>query len=178
MTTTTTTTATAETLIAATAERTSLIRQIAFWNAQYDLYTGPITSDVLNAQSSIDRGVHADVAIAEIRKYTRQLNAIDAQIAELTAAVAADEAAAAVAADEAAAAAAETLTTATAERASLIRRIAFWNAQYDLYTGPITADKLHGGTSIDRGVHADVAIAEIRKYTRQLTLVEAAIARI
>ena len=73
---------------------------------------------------------------------------------------------------------AETLITATAERQSLITRLAYWNAQYDLYTGPITADHLGASTSIDRGVQADVAIAEIRKYTRQLKLVEAAIARI
>lgn len=82
MTTATTTTAAAA-LTNAIAERTSLINRIAYWNAQYDLYTGPITSDVLNAQSSIDRGVHADVAIAEIRKYTRQLTLVEAAIARI-----------------------------------------------------------------------------------------------
>ena len=79
----------------ATAERTSLINRIAYWNAQYDLYTGPITADHLGASTSINRGVQADVAIAELRKYTRQLSAIHAQIAELTAAVEAEAAAAA-----------------------------------------------------------------------------------
>jgi hypothetical protein len=68
-----------------------------------------------------------------------------------------------------------TIAEAAAERQSLINRIAFWNAQYDLYTGPITADHLGASTSINRGVHADVAIAEIRKYARQLAMVEAAI---
>jgi len=95
MTTATTTTAAtvadysaaAHALANATAERTSLINRIAYWNAQYDLYTGPITADHLGASTSINRGVQADVAIAELRKYTRQLSAIHAQIAELTAAV-------------------------------------------------------------------------------------------
>jgi hypothetical protein len=103
MTTATTTTAAtvadysaaAHALANATAERTSLINRIAYWNAQYDLYTGPITADHLGASTSINRGVQADVAIAELRKYTRQLSAIHAQIAELTAAVEAEAAAAA-----------------------------------------------------------------------------------
>ena len=94
MTTATTTTAAAA-LTNAIAERTSLINRIAYWNAQYDLYTGPITADHLGASTSINRGVQADVAIAELRKYTRQLSAIHAQIAELTAAVEAEAAAAA-----------------------------------------------------------------------------------
>jgi hypothetical protein len=114
---TTATTTTAAALANATAERTSLINRIAYWNAQYDLYTGPITADHLGASTSINRGVQADVAIAELRKYTRQLSAIHAQIAELTAAVEAEAAAAEVVEP-----AAPTFQTIAAHKASAMYR--------------------------------------------------------
>ena len=125
MTTATTTTvadysAAAHALANAIAERTSLINRIAYWNAQYDLYTGPITADHLGASTSINRGVQADVAIAELRKYTRQLTAIHAQIAELTAAVEAE--AAAVAEAEVVEPAAPTFQTIAELKASAMYR--------------------------------------------------------
>ena len=112
--------AAAHALANAIAERTSLINRIAYWNAQYDLYTGPITADHLGASTSINRGVQADVAIAELRKYTRQLNAIEVQIAELTAAVEAE--AAAVAEAEVVEPAAPTFQTIAELKASAMYR--------------------------------------------------------